>query len=83
MNTTTIFLAIGVAAALTLVVAPTLSSSAFADKTVTQECTQGGRDLGTTCPGESGGQNPNRNEECSVTGGGGDIVQGQQKKICG
>jgi hypothetical protein len=83
MNISTIFLAIGVAAALTLVVAPTLSSSAFAVKTTTQECTQNGQVIGTTCPGQSGGQNPNRDEECSVTGGGGDTVQAQQKKICG
>jgi hypothetical protein len=78
MNKSTIFLTIGVAAALALIVAPSLSSSAFAVETVTPEQCLGDPQDRATCPGQSGGTNPNREQqECSVTGGGGQIVQGQ------
>jgi hypothetical protein len=83
MNTNAIFLAIGVTAALALIVAPTLSSSAFAVKTVTPPDCIGDPQDREECPGESGGNNPNRDQqECAVTGGGGQTVQGQQKKVC-
>ncbi len=83
MNISAIFLAIGVTAALALIVAPTLSSSAFAVKTVQEEECVGDPQGRDRCPGQSGGNNPNREQqECAVTGGGGQTVQGQQKKIC-
>jgi len=76
----------GIAAVLAIAIAPSLTPDASAVKTVQpEECTQdtGGADLGETCPGQSGGNNPNREQqECEVTGGGDQIVQGQQKKIC-
>jgi hypothetical protein len=83
MNSNTALLTVGIAAALALVVAPSLSSSAFAVKTVTPEECTGDPQARAECPGESGGTNPNRaQEECTVTGGGDQIVQGQQKKVC-
>lgn len=76
------------AIALAIGIAPLLSPSAYAVKTVTvvpEECV-GDPQGRERCPGQSGGGNPNREqqeEECEVTGGGGQTVQGQQKKICG
>ena len=69
-------------------VAPLLSSNAYAVKTVTQEPEEcvGDPQGRERCPGESGGNNPNREQQeevCEVTGGGGQTVQGQQKKVCG
>jgi hypothetical protein len=79
-------LAIAVASVVIAVaVAPLATSAAYAVKTVTpEECLQNGEPTGRSeCPGESGGQNPNREQqECEVTGGGGQTVQGQQKKVC-
>lgn len=50
------------------------------------ECSQdtGNADLGEECPGNSGGNNPNREQqECSVTAGSNDKpVKGQEKKVC-
>ena len=91
MNTNKITIATtatAVAVAIAIGVAPLLSPSAYAVKTVTQtpeECVNDPQSR-ERCPGQSGGQNPNREqqeEECEVTGGGDQIVQGQQKKICG
>ncbi len=71
------------AIALALAIAPFLSPSAYAVKTVTPEECVGDPQGRERCPGQSGGQNPNREQqECEVTGGGGQTVQGQQKKIC-
>ena len=67
-------------------VAPLLSSNAYAVKTVTPEECVGDPQGRERCPGESGGNNPNREQQeevCEVTGGGGQTVQGQQKKVCG
>jgi hypothetical protein len=68
--------------AIAVAVAPLATSAAYAVKTEQPaECTSGPDP--TTCPGNSGGQNPNRDQiECSVTGGGGQPVQGQEKKVC-
>ena len=69
--------------AIAVAVAPSLIPNAHAVKTETPaECTGNSPDP-TDCPGESGGQNPNRDQiECSVTGGGGAPVPGQEKKVC-
>jgi hypothetical protein len=76
--------ATAVAVAIAIGVAPLLSPSAYAVKTVTPEECVGDPQGRDRCPGESGGNNPNREQqECEVTGGGGQTVQGQQKKICG
>jgi hypothetical protein len=72
------------AIALALAIAPLLSLNAYAVKTVTPEECVGDPQDRATCPGASGGTNPNREQqECQVTGGGDQTVQGQQKKICG
>ena len=64
-------------------VAPLATSAAYAVKTVTPEECLGDPQSRSECPGESGGNNPNREQqECAVTGGGGQTVQGQEKKIC-
>ena len=72
-----------IAVAMAFAVVPALTSAAYATKTVTEEeCIGVGGDF-EECPGESGGRNPNREQqECSVTGGGGDPVRGQEKKLC-
>jgi hypothetical protein len=77
-------LAIAVASVVIAVaVAPLATSAAYAVKTVTPPDCIGDPQEREECPGESGGQNPNREQqECEVTGGGGQIVQGQQKKVC-
>ena len=73
-----------IAAAIAIAIAPSLSLNAYAVKTVTPEECVGDPQGRDRCPGESGGQNPNREQqECSVTGGGGEPVRGQEKKICG
>jgi hypothetical protein len=67
-----------------IAIAPSLSTNAYAVKTVTPEECVGDPQGRERCPGESGGNNPNREQqECEVTGGGDQIVQGQQKKVCG
>jgi hypothetical protein len=79
------------AAALMLVIAPSLTTGAWAVKTEKPaQCTQttGSPDLGAQCPGASGsGKNPNREQQqCTVTAGqtGTEhVVSGQQKKVCG
>ena len=87
MNTNKITIATtatAVAVAIAIGVAPLLSPSAYAVKTVTPEECVNDPQSRERCPGQSGGQNPNREQqECEVTGGGDQIVQGQQKKICG
>jgi hypothetical protein len=91
MNTNKITIATtatAVAVAIAIGMAPLLSPSAYAVKTVTvtpEECV-GDPQGRERCPGQSGGGNPNREqqeEECEVTGGGDQTVRGQQKKICG
>ena len=85
-KTTLALSAIAAMVVMVVAVAP-LATNVDARKTVTvvpEECVGDpqGRDR---CPGESGGNNPNREqqeEQCEVTGGGGQTVQGQQKKIC-
>jgi hypothetical protein len=71
--------------AIALAVAP-LVTSAYAVKDVQEEeCLQNGEPRnGSECPGQSAGQNPNREQqECEVTAGSNDhIVEGQQKKVC-
>jgi hypothetical protein len=59
MNTNTIFLAIGVAAVLSIVVAPALVESASAKKQEITICPSG-----NPCQGNSGEKNPNREEKC-------------------
>jgi len=85
MNTNKLTIAAtATAIALAIAIALSLSSNAYAVKTVTPEECVGDPQGRERCPGESGGQNPNREQqECEVTGGGGQTVQGQQKKICG
>jgi hypothetical protein len=77
-----------IAIAMSIAIAPLLSPNAYAVKRVTvtpEECV-GDPQERPRCPGQSGGTNPNREqqeEECEVTAGSNDqIVQGQQKKIC-
>jgi hypothetical protein len=75
--------ATALAVAIAIGVAPLLSPSAYAVKTVTPEECVGDPQTRERCPGQSGGNNPNREQqECEVTGGGDQIVRGQQKKIC-
>jgi hypothetical protein len=86
-NINALYLTIGVAAALAIALAPSLAPDASAVKEEQEEeCTQdtGGADLGERCPGQSGGQNPNREQqECDVTAGSNDQrVSGQYKKLC-
>jgi hypothetical protein len=69
--------------AIAVAVAPLLSLNAYAVKEEQPaECTQGPDP--TDCPGNSGGQNPNRDQiECSVTAGTNEKpVSGQEKKVC-
>ena len=86
MQKLTLTVVAAIAAAIAIAIAPSLSLNAYAVKTVTvvpEECVGDPQDR-PRCPGQSGGNNPNREQqECEVTGGGGQTVQGQQKKICG
>jgi hypothetical protein len=69
--------------AIAVAVAPLLSLNAYAVKNEQPaQCTSGPDP--TTCPGSSGGQNPNRDQiDCSVTAGSNDKpVSGQEKKVC-
>jgi hypothetical protein len=76
-------LAIAVTSVVIAVAVAPLATSAYAVKTVTPPECEGDPQGRSECPGESGGQNPNREQqECAVTGGGGQTVQGQEKKIC-
>ena len=59
MKTNTVFLALGVAAVLAVVIAPTLMESALAKKEEVTVCPSGNE-----CQGASGEKNPNREEEC-------------------
>ena len=87
MNTNKLTIAAAVTAiavALSVAIAPALFTQAEAKKTVTPPTCEVDPQEREECPGESGGRNPNREQiECSVTGGGGDPVPGQQKKVCG
>ena len=81
-KTTLALSAITAMVVMVLAVAP-LATSVDAKKTVQDEECIGDPQSRDRCPGQSGGNNPNREQqECEVTGGGGQIVQGQQKKIC-
>ena len=83
MQKLTLTVVAAIAAAIAIAIAPSLSLNAYAVKTVTPEECVGDPQDRPRCPGQSGGNNPNREQqECSVTGGGGQTVQGQQKKIC-
>jgi hypothetical protein len=59
IHTNTIFLAIGVAAVLAVVIAPTLLESALAKKEEVTVCPSGNE-----CQGASGDRNPNAEDEC-------------------
>jgi hypothetical protein len=84
MNTNKLTIAAtATAIVIAIAIAPSLNPNAYAVKTVTPEECVGDPQQRSDCPGESGGQNPNREQqECAVTGGGDQIVQGQQKKVC-
>jgi hypothetical protein len=84
MKTSALLLAVGVAAILAVVTAPSLSPNASAVKEEQEEECQGDPQERDECPGESGGQNPNREQqECDVTAGSNDKrVEGQFKKEC-
>jgi hypothetical protein len=75
MNKNTIFLTIGVAAVLAVVLAPSLAThaSAVPAPRETQTCTQDstGRTIGTDCPGESQ-KSPQRTESCTPRNRGAD-----------
>jgi hypothetical protein len=82
-NINTLYLTVGIAAVLAIAIAPSMSTDASAKKTVQPEECVGDPQDREECPGASGGGNPNREQqECEVTGGGDQIVQGQQKKVC-
>jgi hypothetical protein len=73
-----------VAAVLATTIAPLLSPNASAVKNEQEEECEGDPQERDECPGESGGQNPNREQqECDVTAGSNDKrVEGQFKKEC-
>jgi hypothetical protein len=83
-NTNAIFLTIGIAAVLAIAIAPSLNPDASAVKEEQEEECLGDPQEREDCPGESGGQNPNREQqECDVTAGSNDKrVEGQFKKEC-
>jgi hypothetical protein len=84
MTKQAILLAVVVAAILAVAIAPSLSPNASAVKNEQEEECQGDPQEREECPGESGGQNPNREQqECDVTAGSNDKrVEGQFKKEC-
>jgi hypothetical protein len=82
-----LLLAIGIVAILAVAIGPAMNFSVDAVKTEQdRECSQdtGNADLGEDCPGNSGDNNPNREQqECDVTAGSNDKrVEGQFKKEC-
>jgi hypothetical protein len=87
MSTKVLMLAIGNAAILAVAMGPTLNLNVNAIKTqqdAEYSHDTGNADLGEECAGNSGGNNPNREQqECSVTAGSNDKpVKGQEKKEC-
>ncbi len=75
--------AAAMAVVIAIAIAPSLSLNAYARKTVTEEECLGDPQQREECPGNSAEGNPHRvQQECSVTGGGGDPVRGQEKKLC-
>jgi hypothetical protein len=79
---TAIKIALGIVAvvtALAIIAAPTLVAQRVfaAPPPPTTTCTQrGAGDIGSTCPGSSGGTNPNREQTCTAKNA------GLQKKEC-